>query len=314
VKSALKIKNDDFSVEICMTNHNFLRWAAMAIDTNRLLSNSLKAHSKDSLLLTDYLYLISNNSGNKQIPNNAHIILWDGINSYIELVQKIPNIKERVDLKLFAVGWLQDLMFESKINIMPLYLDSVPDSAKKWSNLLAFNHTFLVQFSYRALTSMMSYLRYFKNWYADSKRHLELSRGNKIVFCGMVTPKESQLNDFFRDVHLPKLLQASQQLASFNYSGDELEINRVTIQILDEVSNTSPKSSSEFACVYSILNTLHRLKTLSILCRKTDALFINETRNNSWIDPYDSYFYKENLYLDFGSVRGPDAIDRKSVV
>jgi len=308
VKSALKIKNDDLSVEICMTNHNFLRWAAMAIDTNKILSNSLKAHSKVTILLTDYLYLIARQDKNEQLPENTHVILWDGINSYIELIQQIPNIKERVDLKFFAVGWLQGLMFEEKININPLYPDSVPVSAKKWGSLLTFNHAFLVQFRYRALTSMMSFLRFFKNWFADSKRHLELSRGKKIVFCGMVTPKESQLNDFFRDVHLPKLLQASQQLASFNYSGDELEINRVTIQILDEVSNTSPKSSSEFACVYSILNTLHRLKTLSILCRKTDALFINETRNNSWIDPYDSYFYKENLYLDFGSVRGPDAI------
>jgi hypothetical protein len=308
VKSTLKIKNDDFSVEIFMTNHNFLRWAAMAIDTNSLLSNSLKWHSKENLLLTDYLYLIANKSENKQIPENAHIILWDGINSYIELVQKIPNIKERSDLKFFAVGWLTGLMFEKKINIMPLYPKTVPDSAKNWGNLLAINHHFFVQFSFRALTSMMSYLRYFKNWYADSKRHLELSRGKKIVFCGMVTPKETQLIDFFRDADLPKLLLASQHLASLDYFGDKLEIDRVTNNILDEIYKSNLKSSTEFACVYSILNTLHRVKTLSILCRSTDALFINETRNNSWIDPYDSYFYKQNLYLDFGSVRGPDAI------
>jgi hypothetical protein len=308
VKSALKIRNADFSVEIYMTNHNFLRWATMAIDTNSLLSNSLKRHSKDTLLLTDYLYLIANKSRNEQIPKNAHIILWDGINSYIELVQKIPNIIQRTDLKFFAVGWLKGLMFENKINIMPLYPESIPDSAKNWGNFLSINHAFFVQFSYRALTSMMSYSRYFKNWYADSKRHFELSRGKKIVFCGMVTPKESQLNDFFRDVDLPKLLSASQQLVRLNYFGDELEINRVTIKILDEIRSANPKSSSEFACVYSILNALHRIKTLSILSRMTDALFINETRNNNWIDPYDSFFYKNNLYLDFGSVRGPDGI------
>jgi hypothetical protein len=308
VKSALKIKNDDFSVEINMTNHNFLRWAAMAIDTNKVLANSLKAHSKDTLLLTDYLYLIAKHDQNKHLPENMHVILWDGINSYIELVQKIPNIHERADLKFFAVGWLKGLMFEKKINIMPLYPETAPDSAKQWGNLLAFNHTFLVQFSYRALTSLMSYLRFFKNWYADSKRHFELSRGKKIVFCGMVTPKESQLKDFFRDADLPKLFLACQPLARINYFGDELEIDRVTNQILEEIGKANLKSSTEFACVYSILNTLHRVMTLAILCRITDALFINESRNNSWIDPYDSYFYKQNLYLDFGSVRGPDAI------
>jgi hypothetical protein len=116
------------------------------------------------------------------------------------------------------------------------------------------------------------------------------------------------LNDFFRDVNLPNLLAASQQLARLNYLGDELEIDHVTIKIVEELSNINPKSSTEYACMYSILNTLHRIKTLSILSRMTDALFINETRNNKWIDPYDSFFYKNNIYLDFGSVRGPDAI------
>lgn len=309
MKSSLQIRTKSMSVDMQMNNHNLLRWTAMAIDTNESLAKSLMESSVNtSVLLTDSFYLVTHAEAMQNIPPDAHIVLWDGINSYIELLQLQDEIAERHDLKFFVVGWLAGNMLEQLISIVPLYPENPPVYASAWGNFCQFKHQFHVPYQYRALATLLSFSRYFKNWLADAKRHAELNKGGKIVFCGMVTPTEHQINGFFRGVNAPALYAESLALTKLNYFGDVDTIDAVVNNVIEAFKNTHLKSATDFACAYSVLNLLHRIKTLSLLNAKSDALFINETKSNRWIDPYDSFFYHNNLYLDFGSTRGPDAI------
>lgn len=309
MKSSLQIRTKSMSVDMQMNNHNLLRWTAMAIDTNESLSTSLiEASVNTPVLLTDSFYLVTHAEAMHNIPPDTHIVLWDGINSYIELLQLQAEIAQRHDLKFFVVGWIAGNMLEQQIRITPLYPEKSPAHASAWGNLCQFKYRFHVPYLYRALASLLSFLRYFKNWLADAKRHGELNKGGKIVFCGMVTPSEHQINGFFRGVDAPALLAECLKLTKLNYFDDSASIDDVISKVISSLKQTALKSTTDFACAYSIINLLHRVKTLSILNGKSGALFINETRSNRWIDPYDSYFYRNNLYLDFGSTRGPDSI------
>jgi hypothetical protein len=309
MKSSLQIRTKKMSVDIQMHNHNMLRWAAMAIDTNEVLANSLiDCSSSTTLLLTDMLYLVTHPDSLVDLPVNAHIVLWDGVNSYIELLEANQNIASRKDLKFFVVGWLAGHMLEQQIRISPLYPSVAPDNATKWGALLPFSCRFNVPYQYRALASLLSFSRYFKNWIADAKRHSQLNKGGKIVFCGMVTPTEHQINLFFRGVDAPALKKACIALTELNYAVNTTAIDEVADKVVMNFKNVTLLSNADYACAYSVLNILHRIKTISLLNAKSDALFINETKSNRWIDPYDSFFYRNNLYLDFGSTRAPDAI------
>lgn len=309
MKSSLQIRTKRMSVDMQMNNHNLLRWTAMAIDTNEVLANSLIALSANSpVFLTDSFYMVTHPESLGNIPPNTHIVLWDGINSYIELLQLKADIAQRSDLKFFVVGWLTGHMLEQQISISPLYPPVAPADANDWGSLFAINSRFNVPYHYRALATLLSFSRYFKNWLADAKRHSELNKGGKIVFCGMVSPTEHQINGFFRGVDAPDLLNACLQLTQLNYENNGEVIDQVARKIILAFKSTALASVTDFACAYSILNLLHRVKTLSLLNNMSDALFINETKSNRWLDPYDSFFYRNNLYLDFGSTRGPDAI------
>lgn len=309
MKSTLQIRTSQMSVDLQMNNHNLLRWTTMAIDSNECLANSLIENSINlPVLLTDSFYLVTHPTVINDIPLNTHIVLWDGINSYVELLELESKIDQRRDLRFFVVGWLKDNMLEQKINILPLYPSSQPIHASAWGKLLQTKFKFHVPYTYRIFLTFLSFSRYYKNWILDAKRHSELNRGGKIVFCGMVTPTEHQINGFFRGVSSTDLYKESLKLTKLVYSGNTKEIDDVLCKVIEALKKGNLENVTDLACAYSILNLLHRIKTLSLLNGISDALFINETKSNRWIDPYDSLFYSNNLYLDFGSTRGPDPI------
>ena len=307
--SNLKLASKNMTVDIHVTGHNSLRWAVLAIDTNKNLAQSLVKYSSQGLVfLTDSFRLINQESHILDLPKHTHIILWDGINSYLELVKHYPDTALREDFHYFVVGSINGCFVDKKVNIQPLYSSEVLEESKTWNKLLKVNQSFNASYHYRALTTFLTFTRYFKNWVADSERHKELSRGGKIVFCGLLTPSQHQLDSFFIGTNLPNLFQACCKLLQISYLDGNQTIDKVLHEIINTIKQEKVSEVSDLACIYSVLNILHRIKTIAFLHTNNADLFINETRSGARIDPYDSFFYKKNLYLDFGSTRGPDAI------
>lgn len=307
--TSLKIQSSKLNIAIQTTDHNLLRWTVMAIDMNDNLANSLKLFSTDArVYLTDSIYLERHNPDITQVPLNTHIVLWDGINSYFELMDKQAALVSRPDLKFYVVGWLKGVTVADIRSIQPLYPNTLPDSAKAWGDVFSFHRNFCVPYWYRVLTTGLTFTRYFNNWLTNPQKHRQLSRGGKVVFCGLVTPSEHNLKAFFIGVDLPKLQAVCSTLLALEYTSPVCVVNQSVCKVIEAIKAEHFEVASEFACIYSILNLLHRIKTLSILYQLNSALFVNEVRNNRRIDPYDSFFYRNNLYLDFGSTRGSDAI------
>jgi len=309
----IKIRSISMSVDIKTTDHNSLRWTALAIDLNYKLSRSLIENSlENTVLLTDSIYLLKKCIPVLSLPKHTHILLWDGINSYIELLNKQADILERKDLKFFVVGWIDKLM-TNNINISPLYPPNITADSRSWNQVLVFNHKFYVPFWYRLLTSCLTYSRYYKNSYGQLQKHMELRKGERIVFCGLVTPSNHSLNAFFIGVDIPEFQEICLKLTLTSYLDDSESIDNIVEEIIKLLNSEKFLTISHFACVYSVLNLLHRIKTLSILRKMSNALFINEPKNSRRFDPYDSFFYQNNLYLDFGSTRGPDAVYPRTI-
>ncbi len=310
----LNIQSSRLNVTIQTTDHNLLRWTVMAIDVNPIFAKSLiEFSSRTPVYLTDSIYLERYNPDVSEVPLNTHIVLWDGINSYFELMNKQAALVQRPDLKFFVVGWLKGVTIADRMNIQPLYPDVLQDSAKAWGNVFSFYQSFYVPYWYRLLTTGLTFTRYFKNWVSDAQKHRELSRGGKMVFCGLVTPSEHNLNAFFIGVDLPDLQAVCTNLLILEYNSPVAVVNQTVFKVIEAIKAVASLEASEFACIYSILNLLHRVKTLSILNQLNSELFVNEVRNNRRFDPYDSFFYCNNLYLDFGSTRGPDAIYPRTI-
>jgi hypothetical protein len=307
--TTLNIRSSQINVFAQTTDHNLLRWTAMAIDVNADFAQSLMQCSGDApVYLTDSIYLERHNPDITQVPMNTHIVLWDGINSYFELLQKQRAFASRQDLKFFVVGWLEGAMLSENMHIVPLYPNVVAENVKAWSDVLSFHKGFYVPYWYRFLTTLLTHTRYFKNWFSDSKKHCELSRGGKLVFCGLVTPTAHNVQAFFIGADLPTLQKVCAKLLTLEYVSPVDVVNEVVRDVIVAIKAERIGSVSEMACVYSILNVLHRIKTLSVLYQLNSDIFVNEVRNSRRFDPYDSFFYRNNLYLDFGSTRGPDAI------
>lgn len=296
-------------VDIKTTGHNSLRWVIQAIDSNAQFASSLVHHSADApVLLTDSIYLLTQGEVAAKLPQHTHIVFWDGINSYVELLARQPALASRTDLKFYVVGWLDGVALGSDVQIASLYAPAMTNKAKNWKRISVFGPAYYAPYWYRAHTTFLTHARYFKNRLADKHKHQTLIRGGKIVFCGLVTPTAHNVDAFFMGAELPALQQACQGLTNLTYTSDTHAVDAVIGPILAAIRSADVAGASGLACIYSLLNVLHRIKTLSLLQSMNADLFVNESRNALRFDPYDSFRYQKNLYLDFGSTRGPDAI------
>jgi hypothetical protein len=307
--TTLKIRRRGLSVDVVTTSHNSLRWAAQAIDVNERLATSLGECSiTKPPLLTDSIYLLIHRFEPNILPENSHVILWDGMNSYLELIENFPSVVNRPDLRFFVVGWLDGVISRSEIQVEPLYPLTISDHAMQWKKVLRRGSKFHSPYWYRTLTSVLTHVRYCKNWVSDTHKHRTLATGGKIVFCGLVTPTSHNLDAFFIGAALPGLRSMCEALTGLKYTDDVQAIDRKMRPIIEVIRESSFRDASSLACVYSLLNVMHRIATLSFLHSLGADLFVNETRSSSRFDPYDSFYYQKNLYIDFGSTRGPDAV------
>jgi hypothetical protein len=312
--TSLRLITHTLRIEVRTTSHNSLRWLMQAIDCNAQLASSLQQHAAGApLLVTDSIHVLTDGCDPETLPKNTHIVFWDGINSYVELLARQPRLATRVDLKFYVVGWLEGVALDPHVQMEPLYPAAMPEQARAWKNISFKGPAYLAPYWYRTLTTLLTHARFFKNRLAEKHKHDVLARGEKIVFCGLVTPTEHNVNSFFIGAHLPALRQSCQGLTALSYSSAPEAVDAVASAVLVSIGDAELADASAMACIYSVLNVLHRIKTLSLLHGMNAALFVNETRNSLRFDPYDCFRYKNNLYLDFGSTRGPDAIYPRTV-
>lgn len=307
---SLAIRTRDLKVNIEATSHNSLRWAMQAIDTNSHLADSLALQSQTApVLLTDSIYMLTHDMDAGHVPLHTHVILWDGLNSHVELMTRFPAMKERQDLRYFVVGWLEGVALARDVYMEPLYPAQLSAQARRWKSIANPWSRYHAPYAYRALTSFLTHTRYAKNWLADAAKHRSLAKGGKIVFCGLVTPTPHNIDSFFMGVTWPELRAACEGLSTVGYNSGGQAITAVLEGIFSALKRTQwADTPAAAACIYSLLNVMHRILVLSYLHALGANLFVNEARNSSRFDPYDSFFYKRNFYLDFGSTRGPDAI------
>lgn len=314
-------------VRLVFTDVNRLRWAIAALRVNADLRAVLRraAQAGAAPILIESLALQREGLG--LLPDVhaagapvAWIVLWDGLNSLIELWQCHPALRERSDLRYLHVGQLPEVDAALPAGSMGLYPLDAPLHAPLHAPLDA--APVAVPWPVRARLACRRALRPWLNRLRQPERHQRLSAGGWLVFCGGVRPSQMTLDDLFRDGVLPALRQALQPLAGLPWD-TQPEATRCALQqafghlrtvalglVAAPPSPPLPaaRTPAEWACLYTALNQLHRIGTLMALQASTPRLFVNEFQVHPHFDPYDAQAYGRNLFLDFGSTRGTEVL------
>jgi hypothetical protein len=285
-------------IEANLTDFNRMRWAIAALRSNEATSVSIKSALFDSTCVTK----------DTQLPDGSHVVLWDGLQSLTELHSSAPDVARRSDLQFLYVGQLADVSAAFPCGARPLFENSAADRASlRNTKLVRAPALFELQRQIRTA------LRPWRNRQISKDRHLALQRGGRIVFCGAVRPTKAILDSFFVGGSLPALRVQLSTLEGIEWAGDLSHVERHVKQALTFILKARPARAAELSCLYALLNTLHRVGTLAVLHRSAAPLLVNEYGFQTHLDPYDAFGYQNNLFVDFGSTRGPDLVYPRTV-
>ena len=289
-----------------LTDFNRLRWSVAAMRSNQALQDSLSSTQTGDSYLVDSTSLL--NADVNELTRISHVILWDGLNSLMELWQVSPLLKYRRDLVYLQVGHFVDVADAFPLNSMPLF------SAATNEQLLGGNKSSLQVPVWIDMTiKAREYLRPLKNRQSAPVKHGLLQQGGKIVFCGVICPNRSVLDSFFRGTTNSNLRRCLEPLEGLQWQGNLDAVREIVLRIYTRIQQEKAASAADWACLYSVLNVIHRIGTLAQVDAATPRLFVNEYGRTGHFDPYCARAYSRNLFLDFGSTRGPDAVYPRSV-
>jgi hypothetical protein len=240
-------------------------------------------------------------------PPGAAIVLWDGLNSLLELHQARPSLPARNDLRYLYVGSFADLKDAFPPDSERLFPEPPPPGtegllgapqAPAWVG---------------ALSAWRAWARPFKNARLSLPLHRRLQAGGCLVFCGLVRPNAAVLDSFFRGAGLQPLRQRLQTLVDLDWTGPLPSVQAIICRAFDALAATRPSGTQDLAALYAVANVLHRLGTLAGVRSLSPALVVNEFGVQAHFDPYDALAYENNLYIDFGSTRGSDLLYPRTV-
>lgn len=302
-------------IALTLADANRVRWTVAAVRSHAALRASLFSHSHAGVAhLVDNIVLmgqVETGTANDVLPG-THVVLWDGYNSLLELHSRHPAIAQRQDLVYLCVGMVPEVIDALPAGTLPLYATdphSVIDMASS-------QHVRL-PLAYDLGRRLRTRLRLLRNWHISRERHRQLSRGGRIVFCGLIRPSEHVLKGFLRGTQLDASWVHDSGLVNLSWQGRSALVKETVLsacaQLLDNLRHIAAPTPADWAGVYTLMNVMHRLGTLSLVSEATDALFVNEFAQNQHLDPYDAAGYERNLFVDFGSVRGPDALYPRTV-
>jgi hypothetical protein len=289
---AQETRNARSGVLASLTDFNRMRWAIGALRCNPAIISPGGGILLDSTGLLD---------GCTSVPRGSHIVLWDGLNSLIELETAVPALAGRSDLRYLYIGQLPDTATSYPASAQPLFPFGVPDAAALMDRSVV-HSPYLFELQSRLRTA----LRPLRNRRISRDRHQALVKGGQIVFCGAVRPTAAILDSFFMGAGMQGLRHQLRSLEGIEWRGRAASVKLLVHQAMTVILATSPEGPADAACLYALINTLHRLGTLSILSGTAAPLLVNEYGYQTHLDPYDAYGYCSNLFVDFGSTRGPD--------
>lgn len=248
-------------------------------------------------------------SNHKSLCVGAHVILWDGFNSFIELKEALPDLIDN-RCRFLVVGRIYDQLTAYPPDTLPLFDEK----------LVPFDRTTgeLRGHAYRAAlvaAAIRTRFRWARNTVLDFTRHKRLCSSPLIVFCGLVRPPQSALTDYARGAEDQALFQACSGLSNCAL-GDRTSVYSLIASVyraIERYITSGAPSAAKIGCAYALVNALHRIGTIASIIDRVPDIFLSEFGRNPHIDPYDTPYYSQHLYLDFGSSRGPDAVYPRSI-
>jgi hypothetical protein len=227
-------------------------------------------------------------------PAGASIVLWDGFNSYMELLRNRPDLNERDDVKFACVGFFAEIASALPLRTLKLF----PDFEK------LSDHALGAPLRFEGALKLKTTLRGFKNLVSDRDRHRQLSRGGNLVFCGLVRPTKQVVANILTNAKLLALKDSFEQLGELHWQDTPEKIHRLVRSIYRQCQQLECSGAEDYSGIYSVLNVCSRLFVINALHARGSKVFINEYSFQNNFDPYDAYAYGKNIYLDFGSSRG----------
>lgn len=292
-------------VSLAFSDFNRLRWAVDALGVNPALRRHLAEHGRPVHVCDSVLLQRARTASG---PAPSHVVLWDGINSLIEWRQRRHD-PSSAQLDESALVWLH-------VGQLPEAEAALPGGGRPLypagSGALA--PVQLAPPSLRVQTAVRRRLRPWVQRWQQPSVHRRLEAGGCLVFCGAVRHNCMLLDDSFRGASLPALRRELDDLIDLPWDAEPV---RAQARILEAVARLqaaargleglpSHRHAAEWACLYNVLNLLHRQHTLSLLGQRTPRLMVVEFGRQRHFDPYNASAYERNVYLDFGSTCGAE--------
>jgi hypothetical protein len=293
-------QTDSTDVRLICSDFNRLRWVLGALRVHPALAARVAAAGRHSCMLESLC--LQRDPSLLPASGPIFVVLWDGLNSLIELWHLLPELQQRPELCYVYVGQLPDIHSDLPANSLPLFPLT---QATGRSSTPA---TLTVPLRVLARTLARRWMRPALNLVQQGQSHRRLARGGLLVFCGVVRPSQMVLDDVFRGPVLPQLRQHMNTLDGLDWAQKPQHTQALIRQAYEHLQNAHAQRGAEWACLFTMLNILHRLGTLSALHGLTDKLYVNEFLVHRHFDPYDAQAYRGNLYLDFGSTRGTEQL------
>lgn len=299
------------TIELVATDFNRQRWMVRALRSHAKLRQSLAAGSQAGRVqLIDSTALVHQPSAP---PTGTHVVLWDGLNSWLELLDQPPAWLRPDDLVPVCVGVFAETHTALPNNALPLF-DQDPSNVQ----LLTDTAHLRTPPAHDLRAWAQARLRPIRNWRISSQRHRLLEQGGQIVFCGLVQPSPKILRGFMRGSQLAEQSEKWMPLASTPWHGNPQQVMQAIAPLFVILKQTltvgnGRATGADWACAYTLLNVMQRMAVLSLLSTQTTSLFINEFAKQQHLDPYDAAGYTRNVFLDFGSTRGPDPVYPRTV-
>ncbi len=300
----LKIGMGPNSVEMRLSDFNRLRWTVQALLWQPQLLNHAKSQTLDRIQVTDTSYLLSR--PHAPLPKGCVVVMWDGLNSSAEFAAARPDLATRTDLSYLYVGHLAEIATGFPPNSVPLFPCRIPALSKAEIRVR-------LPAWFKVAAAVRRRIRPIKNARLSPLAHRRLTQGGCLVFCGVVRPSAAVLDGFLLGVSHPDLREKLQPLVDLEWQVPPSRIAKALHESYDHLRGHQLRSTEDFSAFYSILSLMYRMGTLSNVSDMSSALLINEYGIDPHLDPYDADAYGRNLFIDFGSSRGPGIVYPRTV-
>lgn len=283
-------------LKVVLSDFNRLRWTVAALRSNAALVRAFAMTGRPTTL-TDSVAL--HRPHPPSLESGAGVILWDGLNSLLEFWHDRPDLRSRTDLQYFHVGCFDELAQAYPNGSQSLFAGCLSPEPSRSAD---------IPWWFDVLAKARAQARVWQNLREAPDGHRQLRRGGHLVFCGLVRPTEAVLTGMLRGSSLGRLLPALLTLTQLDWRTSPDAVIGTLGPMYETLRQIDASNPADAAAIYALINVFQRLVTLSQLTQQTPSLLVNEFGQGAYLDPYNAVGYRRNLFLDFGSTRGPDLI------